>query len=72
MKNIIFDLGGVLTIGKPYTVLDNLKPEECYFIDDNEINIKVVEEHGIKGYIYSINDSIEKIYSDMRSNGISI
>ena len=50
----------------------NLKPEECYFIDDNEINVKVGEEHGIKGYIYSINDSIDKIYSDMRSNGISI
>ena len=48
----------------------NLKASECYFIDDNMINIKEAEKHGITCYQYS-NDT-NFLISDMRINGINI
>ena len=50
----------------------NLKPEECFFIDNNAINIKVAKRHGIKGSTFTTNDSIDKLYNDMRNNNINI
>lgn len=48
----------------------NLNPNECYFIDDLEININEAKKHGIKGYLY--NNDINDLYDDMVNNGIDI
>lgn len=41
----------------------NLNPEECFFVDDNPINIKVAEEHGIKGFIF--NDNVNELENSL-------
>lgn len=33
----------------------SLKPEECYFIDDQPLNIQAAESCGMKGYVYDGN-----------------
>lgn len=48
----------------------NLNPNECYFIDDLEININEAKKHGIKGYLY--NNDINDLYDDMVNNGIDM
>ena len=50
----------------------NLKPEECYFIDDKEENIKACEEHGLIGYQFNEKDDINKLLNDMKDKGINI
>ena len=49
----------------------NLKPEECYFIDNNAINIKVAKRHGIIGSVFNTNDDINRLYDDMKNNNIN-
>ena len=48
----------------------NLDPFECYFIDDNEININEAFKHGIKGFVF--NNDINLLCEDMKNNGIDI
>ena len=50
----------------------NLIPEESYFIDDKERNIEEAKKHGIKTYQFSELDDINKLYLDMKFNGINI
>lgn len=47
----------------------NLNPSECYFIDDNIVNINKAFEYGIKGYVF---DNYNLLCDDMRNNGIDI
>lgn len=50
----------------------NLKREECYFIDNSIINIKVSKEHGIKGYLFNAEEDINNLINDMKNNHINI
>ena len=50
----------------------NLNTGECYFIDDNPINIEEAYKHGIKGYIFNEKDDINKLYDDMKNEGILV
>lgn len=50
----------------------NLNPSECYFIDDKMSNIEEAKKHGIKGTTFTTSEDINKLYNDMRNNGISI
>ena len=47
-----------------------LIPSECYFIDDKEVNIKLGNEFGFKGFIFK--DNIDELYLDMKKNGIRV
>lgn len=48
----------------------NIKPEECYFIDDNVENIETGKILGMKGFI--LNNNIEKLISSMEENNITL
>lgn len=50
----------------------NLKPSECYFVDNSISNISIAKEHGMNGFKYDENDEIDVLYNDMRKNGINI
>ena len=50
----------------------NLNANECYFIDDNIINIEVAKKYGIKSYLFKENDDIDLLYNDMRNNEINV
>ena len=50
----------------------NLKPNECFFIDDNTVNVEVAKRYGIKGFVYNENDNITKLYECMIDNGIKL
>ena len=40
----------------------NLKPEECYFIDDKKQNIEVGKEFGMQGFVIDVeNEGIDKL-----------
>ena len=41
-----------------------LKPEECYFIDDSELNIESAKECGMDGFVFQI-DEFEKLRKDL-------
>jgi len=49
----------------------NLKPEECFFIDDMQKNVDGAANAGMAGYCFSDGD-IEKLKAAMRSMGIKI
>ena len=46
----------------------NIKPEECYFIDDSKENIEVGMLLGMKGFIF--NNNIEELINNMNQNKI--
>ncbi len=48
----------------------NLKASECYFIDDNIVNIKEALKHGITCYNY--NNDTDELLKDMRKKNINI
>lgn len=50
----------------------NLKPNECFFIDDNTVNVEVAKRYGIKGFVYNENDDITKLYECMIDNEIKL
>ena len=50
----------------------NLDPKECYFIDDKSSNIEEAKKCGMSGITFNSNDDIDKLYDDMRNNGINI
>ena len=50
----------------------DLNPSECYFIDDKLSNIEEARKHGIRGNTFNNMESIDKIYNDMRNNGINV
>ena len=43
----------------------NLNPNECYFIDDNIINIKKAKEYGIEGQVFNQEQNINNLYNDI-------
>jgi len=47
-----------------------LESRECYFIDDKEVNIKIGNEYGFKGFVF--NENIDELYIDMKKNGIRV
>lgn len=47
----------------------NLKNEECFFIDDSELNINVGKSKGINGTVFK---NIEILINDMKHNEIKI
>ena len=50
-----------------------LKPSECYFIDDKKDNIDVGEELGMKGFILDWEkNKFEDLLNDLRNNGVVI
>lgn len=49
----------------------NLKPEESFFIDDREPNIKASKKLGMDGHIYDMNN-IEDLISDLKNHGVNI
>lgn len=49
----------------------NLKPEESFFIDDREPNIKASKKLGMDGHIYDMNN-IEDLISDLKKHEINI
>ena len=48
----------------------NIKPEECYFIDDNKENIETGKILGMKGFV--LNNNIEELISSMKENNITL
>lgn len=50
----------------------SLNPKECYFIDDKLTNIEEAKKRGIVGIVFNFSEDINKLYSDMRNNGINI
>lgn len=48
----------------------NIKPEECYFIDDNKENIETGKILGMKGFV--LNNNIEDLISSMKENNITL
>ena len=61
--------------GKLFSILldkYNLSSSECYFIDNNIINIDIASKYGIKGYLFNELDDINKLYIDMNNNSINI
>ena len=49
----------------------NIKPEESFFIDDREPNIKASKKLGMDGHIYDMNN-IEDLISDLKKHEINI
>lgn len=51
----------------------NLKPEECFFIDDREENVVVGEKLGMVGHILDIEENgITKLLGNFNKYGIKI
>ena len=48
----------------------NLDTNECYFIDDKDINIELGSKYGFKGFVFK--ENIDELYLDMRNNNINI
>jgi len=56
--------------GKLFEILINkynLLVDECFFIDDNQINIDTASKYNIKGYKYNDGEDINKIYKFINS-----
>lgn len=47
-----------------------LIPEECYFIDDREENIKASKECGMNGYVFDMNN-FSGLLEDLAENNIN-
>ena len=66
------------TLKKEGTLFDillkeyNLKPDECYFIDDKKENIEISKKHNIKGYLFSQDDNIGLLYNDLKDNKVNL
>jgi len=61
--------------GKLFDVLiDKYKvdPKECYFIDDNIINITEAKKRGFNTYLFDEDQDIKFLYNDMKMNGIEV
>ncbi len=61
--------------GKLYDIIIkefSLNADECYYIDDKISSIDEAKKHGIKGYAFNTNDDINKLFNDMKNNGIDI
>ena len=53
IKNIVFDMGNVLTAAYlDFFQTFSLKPEECFFIDDTPANIEAAGNLGMDGCVY--------------------
>ena len=48
-----------------------LKPEECFFIDDNKKNILTSRKLGMKGHIFDMNN-YQKLKEELNENDIQI
>lgn len=48
----------------------NIKPEECYFIDDSKENIETGRILGMKGFV--LNNNIDELISSMKENNITL
>ncbi len=49
----------------------SLKPEECFFIDDLEANIKGAKDYGMSGFVFSAPDT-DSLKMALREAGINI
>lgn len=51
----------------------NIKPEECFFIDDKEENIKVAKLLGMKGFVIDLkNRGIHRLVENLKKNNINL
>lgn len=51
----------------------NLKPEECFFVDDKEKNINAGKNLGMNGHVLDYeNNNINKLIEDLKLNGVEI
>ena len=50
----------------------NLNPEECFFVDDKEINIIEARKRKITAHLFDENEDIKTLYEDMIENGIDL
>lgn len=51
----------------------NLKPEECFFVDDKEKNIQAGIELGMSGHVLDYeNNKADELIKDLRKNGVNI
>ena len=49
----------------------NIKPEECFFIDDTEENINIAKKLGMKGFTLDIkNQGLDKLIKELNENNI--
>ena len=46
----------------------NIKPDECFFIDDNKENVDVGKIFGMNGFV--LNNNIDELISSMKDNNI--
>ena len=51
----------------------NLKPEECFFIDDREENIKAGQILGMNGHVFDYKKyGISALIKDLKANGVNV
>ncbi len=51
----------------------NLKPEECFFVDDKEKNINAGKNLGMNGHVLDYeNNKADELINDLRNNGVNI
>ena len=48
----------------------NIKPDECFFIDDKKENVDVGKIFGMNGFV--LNNNIEELISSMKDNNINL
>lgn len=48
----------------------NLKPSECYFIDDKEENIEAGKRLGMDGFVFK--DNVEELKNDLKNKSVNI
>ena len=51
----------------------NLKPEECFFVDDKEKNINAGKRLGMNGHVLDYeNNKADELIKDLSANGVEI
>lgn len=51
----------------------HLNPSECYFVDDNKLNIEIAREYGMIGFgLNWENNNLDDLINDMKQNKINI
>ncbi len=50
----------------------NIHPEQCFFIDDKEENVRIAKKLGMKGFTLDIkNHDFDKLIENLKENNIT-
>lgn len=48
----------------------NIKPDECFFIDDNKKNVEIGVMLGMQGFTFKCSNNIDELINNMKQNNI--